>query len=416
MSTISLLRGIAEPLAGCGDMNLGPLIDRLSDARVVLLGAPSYGSSETYRVRAAITKGLIRRGNVGAIALLSSALEAWWLDQYVRSDEPPTIWPPPLPAFPGWMWNNQETFLFLRWLRQFNVRRSDVEERTGVWGLDRLDFYEAVALCLEYVHRLDPERAVQARARFASITPWTGDRGMLQEMSLSERLREEQPAFLSALRKRLGKRLQIVERDRSQRRYLRLPVLRPAQAESLYARIYACSASAWLARSAEMFATLRSLYVGLPADRQIVVWGHNTEVGRVAGLELPEHEGASVGQLCGRALAGVQAVGFGVAAGSVLAAREWDGAPEPMLLREAHPESYERLCTAVGPPAFVLPLHNAAPGELREMLGERRLHRAVGAVYHPDTEVMSHYTEMSLVEQFDEYVWFDRSDATRPLP
>jgi erythromycin esterase-like protein len=414
MSATALLREVVEPISVSGEMNLGPLIERLADARVVLLGGATYGSSQSYRVRAMITKGLIRRGKVAALALLSGALEAWWFDQYVGADEAPTVWPPPVPAFPAWMWNNQETFVFLRWLRQFNLRLAETEERIGVWGLDRLDFYEAVALYLEHVRQLDPRLALQARARFASITPWTGDRGMLQELPLSVRLREEQPAFLAALRKRLGKRLQIIDRDRSARCYVKLPTFPPGQAETLYARIYACSASAWLARSAEMFDSLRMLYAALPDDRQIVVWGHNAELGAGGGLDLSEHEGLSVGQLCRRDLDAVQAVGFGVAGGTVMAAAEWDGVPQAMPLREAHPESYESLCTEVGPPAFVLPLQ--AAGELREMLGQQRLHRSIGAVYRRDTEAMSHYTALSLVEQFDEYVWFDRSHATLLLP
>lgn len=37
-------------------------------------------------------------------------------------------------------------------------------------------------------------------------------------------------------------------------------------------------------------------------------------------------------------------------------------------------------------------------------------------VYRPDTELESHYFQAVLPEQFDEYVWFDATDAVATLP
>ena len=45
-----------------------------------------------------------------------------------------------------------------------------------------------------------------------------------------------------------------------------------------------------------------------------------------------------------------------------------------------------------------------------------RLERAIGVIYRPATERASHYFLASLPEQFDEYVWFDETDAVDPLP
>ena len=52
---------------------------------------------------------------------------------------------------------------------------------------------------------------------------------------------------------------------------------------------------------------------------------------------------------------------------------------------------------------------------LREELSPRRLERAIGVVYRPAAELMSHYFEASLAQQFDEYVWFDDTRALSPL-
>jgi erythromycin esterase-like protein len=36
-------------------------------------------------------------------------------------------------------------------------------------------------------------------------------------------------------------------------------------------------------------------------------------------------------------------------------------------------------------------------------------------IYRPETELMSHYSEASLPQQFDAYVWFDETTAVTPL-
>ena len=47
-----LLRETAEPFDSIEHAEIGPLLDRIGDARVVLLGEASHGSSEFYRMRA----------------------------------------------------------------------------------------------------------------------------------------------------------------------------------------------------------------------------------------------------------------------------------------------------------------------------------------------------------------------------
>ena len=53
--------------------------------------------------------------------------------------------------------------------------------------------------------------------------------------------------------------------------------------------------------------------------------------------------------------------------------------------------------------------------EPAEVLQEPRLERAIGVIYRPDTELLSHYSHASLPRQFDAYVWFDESTAVTPL-
>ena len=62
------------------------------------------------------------------------------------------------------------------------------------------------------------------------------------------------------------------------------------------------------------------------------------------------------------------------------------------------------------------PGNSAGRRELVETLREPRLERAIGVVYRPQTEFLSHYFEAVLAEQFDAYVWFEETSAITPLP
>jgi erythromycin esterase-like protein len=44
-----------------------------------------------------------------------------------------------------------------------------------------------------------------------------------------------------------------------------------------------------------------------------------------------------------------------------------------------------------------------------------RLERAIGVIYHPETERQSHFFRARLAEQFDAVLHFDETQAVKPL-
>jgi erythromycin esterase-like protein len=50
-----------------------------------------------------------------------------------------------------------------------------------------------------------------------------------------------------------------------------------------------------------------------------------------------------------------------------------------------------------------------------EPLRRRRLERAIGVIYRPETERLSHYFQVSLPDQFDAVVHLDQTRAVEPL-
>jgi erythromycin esterase-like protein len=106
-------------------------------------------------------------------------------------------------------------------------------------------------------------------------------------------------------------------------------------------------------------------------------------------------------------------VGFTTYAGTVSAASDWGGPAERKRVRPALPGSYEELLHRAGLPAFLLPLRDGGPASA--VLRRERLERAIGVVYRPETERVSHYLHARLPDQFDAVVHLDETTALRPL-
>jgi erythromycin esterase-like protein len=65
-----------------------------------------------------------------------------------------------------------------------------------------------------------------------------------------------------------------------------------------------------------------------------------------------------------------------------------------------------------GTPRFALLLQE---NDVPEALMPRRLERAIGVIYRPDTERLSHYFRASLPNQFDAVIHIDETHALEPL-
>jgi erythromycin esterase-like protein len=122
----------------------------------------------------------------------------------------------------------------------------------------------------------------------------------------------------------------------------------------------------------------------------------------------------NVGQLM-RERYGQEAVliGFSTHHGWVRAADDWDAPGKRKRIRDGLPGSWEDLFHQLGTARFLLPLRDNT--ELRELTAQRRLQRAIGVIYRPETERLSHYFHTRLPQQFDAMIHLDETDALEPL-
>jgi protein-L-isoaspartate(D-aspartate) O-methyltransferase len=417
MSLPEIIAAAAEPFDDLESADLAPLLDRIGDARLVLLGEASHGTSEFYRMRARITRELIEKRGFHFVAVEADWPDAAEIDAYVRRDLSSRPHRKPFQRFPRWMWANEEVLEFVHWLRRHNDASGDAPEaRVGFHGLDLYSLHASAEAVLHYLDDVDPAAAAAARDRYRCLTPWQEDPALYGRAVLSgtfEKCEGEVVAMLNELQR---KRLEYVRRDGNRFADAVQNARLVVSAERYYRAMYRGSVASWNLRDQHMFDTLELLLESYGAGSRGVVWAHNSHLGDASATAMAARGEHNVGQLV-RQAHGPRAhlIGFGTHTGTVAAASDWGEPVQTMRVRPSHPQSYEHLAHQAGPGNFILPLREPRGGEVRERLLEPRLQRAIGVIYRPETELQSHYFSASLPAQFDEWIWFDESSAVTPI-
>ncbi len=411
-----LLAESAEPIDDLETVPLGPLLERIGNAQLVLLGEATHGTSEFYRMRARITRELVLRYGFRMIAIEGDWPDAARIDRYLRHLPPSSHRFRAFNRFPTWMWRNTEVSEFVEWLREYNRDVRDPAGRVSFHGLDLYSLHTSAAAVVEYLDAIDPPTAQVARERYGCLTPWQTAPEVYGRLALTGQYRTCEREAVAMLRDLLQKRLEYIERDGELFFDAVQNARLVADAERYYRVMYYGSRESWNLRDQHMFDTLSALRDFRGSNGKIVVWEHNSHVGDAAATEMGARGEHNVGHLC-RQRHGDEAflLGFGTDHGTVAAAHNWGDPMTIMNVKPAHPESYERLCHDSGVPAFLLSLRNPSRAAVRQELMAPRLERAIGVVYRPSTELESHYFQASLAAQFDEYVWFDETRAVNAL-
>ncbi|MDX1661788.1 MAG: protein-L-isoaspartate(D-aspartate) O-methyltransferase [Gemmatimonadota bacterium] len=404
----------AEPIDSIEAADLDGLLDRIGDARVVLLGEATHGTSEFYRMRARITRELIERAGFGIVAAEADWPDASRIDHYVRHvDAPPSEWTA-FSRFPTWMWRNEEFRDLVHWMHERNAGLEE-DAKAGFYGLDLYSLHTSIHRVLSYLDEVDPEAAETARERYACLSPWESDPAVYGRMVLSGRHEACEGEVVAMLRDLLDKRMEYMRRDGGRFHDAVQNARLVADAEKYYRAMYYGGERSWNLRDTHMFETLKLLLDHRGPDARAVVWAHNSHLGDASATEVGARGQLNLGQLAREQWCDdAYLVGFGTHTGTVAAASDWGGPMEIKDVRPSNERSYERLCHDAEIPAFLLPLRHATSG-LRDELSDPRLERMIGVIYRPESELMSHYVQAELPRQFDEWIWFDESKAITPL-
>lgn len=403
-----------ESFGAIEEADLGPFLERVGDARVVLLGEMTHGTSEFYRMRARITRDLVREAGFDVVALEADWPDAALVDRHVRGRPGDRAGERPewtaFARWPPWMWRNDEFRRLVDDLHAWNRDRPE-DERVQVCGLDLYSVHASIAEVLSYLERHAPGAAQAARDRYECLSRWEdpADYG-----AAARDLEACEADVVAMLRDLLRRRVEAPDHEALFDAQRNAAVVRGA--EAYYRSLYRGRASSWNLRDAHMVATLEAVLRHRGPDSRAVVWAHNSHVGDAAGSEMGLRGETTLGSLC-RERWTCRLVGQFTDRGTVVAADHWEAPGRVMEVRPSRPDSHGATLRGVGPARFLLPLDRAAEaGGRGGDLTREALERAIGVVYRPETERHSHHVRAVLPERFDEVVWFDTSTALTPLP
>jgi erythromycin esterase-like protein len=422
VSLVDTLRAAVRPLAG-DEHEYDALLSLIGDARFVLIGEASHGTHEFYAERAAITKRLIAEKGFTAVAVEADWPDAYRVNRYVRGmpqDADADAALSGFTRFPTWMWRNTVVRDFVDWLRAHNARLSGGAARTGFYGLDLYSLYASIEAVVGYLDKVDPAAAARARYRYGCLEHFGEDSqqyGYAASFDLSASCEKEVIEQLVELQRRADRYAHLDGRVAEDEYFYAEQNARLAKnAEEYYRTMFHGRVSSWNLRDRHMVETLDALVPHL--DRhggrtKVVVWAHNSHLGDARATQMGDAGEWNVGQLVReRHATETVLVGLTTDHGTVTAASDWDGPAERKRVRPGLPGSVEALFHETGIPRFFLPLQG---GEGATILQERRIERAIGVIYRPETERLSHYFDARLPAQFDAVLHFDETRALEPL-
>ena len=411
-----LMAEAAEPF---GDLHeLCDLVERFSDRRVVMLGEATHGTAEFYQARARITEMLVDRHGFNIVAVEADWPDASVYDAYVRGLPRPVVPQSTFTRFPTWMWRNGQVADFLDRLKEINATIADPDRKAGFYGLDIYSLGASIEAVLAYLDKVDPQAARVARERYGCLAPWRAEPARYGRMALSRGYAVCEKPVADTLIDLLRKRLDYLTKDGEAFFDAEQNARIVAGAEQYYRAIYYGDAASWNLRDQHMFDTLERLLAERGPEAKAVVWAHNSHIGNAAFTEMGQVRGEhNIGQLARQRFGDeVALIGFGTDRGTVAAASDWDGLMEIKRVRPARDDSYEGRSRDTGIAAFMLETGPGQRESVRAELAEPLLERAIGVIYRPETELLSHYFQAELSRQFDAWIWFEETEAVAARP
>lgn len=408
--------------------NLDFLLQEIGDASIVLLGESTHGSHEFYHARAKISQRLIEEKGFDAIAVEADWPDALCVSRYVQHTTPAEHLQPKhaldkFQRFPLWMWRNTEIVKLVMWLQQHNAGIAAHEQKIGFFGLDLYSLHSSMQAVVNYLDKVDPQAAQQARARYSCFDHVAEDPqqyGYAATFGMKKDCEEEVLRQLMALTTNAAQYLRQDGAAAADELFYAQQNARVAQhAEAYYRSMFHGRDESWNLRDTHMADTLDELRAHLSRQRgrpaKIIVWAHNSHIGDARATEMGDHGQLNLGQLVRERYGAAETflLGFSTHAGTVTAASEWDSPAELKQINPSRPDSYEHLFHSTQLGNVYVPIRSNK--YLRELLQPRRLERAIGVIYLPHSERLSHYFHASIAEQFDAVIHFDQTHALHPL-
>lgn len=395
--------------------DLDPLIDRIGNARIVMLGEASHGTHEYYNWRAEISKKLIEENGFNFIAVEGDWPDCYRVNRFIKGYENQDI-----SAFqvlqnfdrwPTWMWANWEMVQLTDWLKKFNAKKPDAK-KAGFFGLDVYSLWESMEAIMHYLHKIDPfawkiaatawqcfepyKKEGQDYARASSFVP---DRCTNEVVDLLREIRQKMPLYNSD-----HENVFNVEQN----------ALVSVNAEKYYRAMIAGGPHSWNVRDRHMSDTLDRLLHFHGEESKAIVWAHNSHIGDARATDMTNEGMYNLGELSRITHHdnNVALVGFGSYSGTVVAAKNWGATMKEMGLPAATAGSWEYYLHKAGAVNKWFMMEDF----MQDVFLENHIgHRAVGVVYHPEREQFGNYVPSILPLRYDAFLFLETTRALHPI-
>ncbi|KTC67938.1 erythromycin esterase [Legionella birminghamensis] len=418
---ITCLNDAIEPFSETGDYS--SLLEKIDDARFVMIGEATHGTHEFYQTRIEITKQLIKQKGFMAVAIEGDWTDAYRVHRYLqgwdKSDSATAL--NDFRRFPSWMWRNTTMPPFLKWLCEHNDTRRP-PYKLGFYGLDLYSLNASMEAVVNYLMKVDPQSANEAKNRYACFDHMTIDPQMYAYFANSKLKKSCIREVIAQLRDIQHNAFKYIHKDgitAEDDYFFAAQNARVVKnAEIYYRSMFEGHVASWNIRDRHMAETINVLADHLEhrfdKPAKIIIWAHNSHVGDARATEMGGQGEVNIGQLVREQYTDTYSIGFSTYEGFVTAASNWDMPAECKKIVPGFEESYEELFHQLRYKKFSL--HLIGNEEVAHYLKIPRLQRAIGVIYRPETERLSHYFFTQLPYQFDSLIHFDKTTALQPLP
>lgn len=397
--------------------SLGPLFDKIDQARIVMLGEATHGTHEFYVWRSYITQKLIEEKGFQCIALEADWPDCYRLNRFVKGldkehDDAFDI----LKTFrrwPTWLWANWEMVGFANWLREYNEKRS-LSKRVGIYGLDVYSLWESMENIIHYLQEKDPDSLEMAKHALNCFEPYRLNDELnygLNGRFVSETCETE----VAQLLKKIRLHIPHYHNDAEQILNLEQNAEIAVNAERYYRVMLEGGPHSWNLRDRHMYETLNRIMDHYGEHSKIIVWAHNTHIGDARATNMIDQGMFNLGEITRikHFNEGVVLVGMGTYKGRVIAGRNWGDEMHRMTLPPAKPGSLEYIMHANLPANQLIITEKML--QSKEWMQNRIGHRAVGVVYNPETDEFAHYVPTIFPLRYDAFIHIDETGSLFPL-
>lgn len=401
-----------HPLNNSHDLN--PLLDRIGDSRIVLLGGAFHGAHEFYTWRSAITKRLVAEKGFTLIAVEGEWPDCYRINRFIKGDDSEgdeaRVVLSNFNRWPSWMWANWEMAAFVEWLRRYNSPLS-IQKKIGLYGMDIYGIHEALESAIDMLKETDPENARNCKEALKTFVPYEEESADKSEIKFVSKSCE---GHVFRLLKQITDKRKLYSNDpEAELHSSRIEAL-ITHAETYYKTLMSSDRlESWNIRDKHMMDTLDALLDFHGRFSKLVIWGHSTHLEDGRATPMYRDGMINLGQLLKEKYSaqGVISVGMGSYRGTVAAAKDWGGPVEVTNVPPAKQDSVEDALHRESAENKLLILGNDL---IRKHFGRILGQRAIGVVYDPLRDKAS-YIPTVLASAYDAYLYLDTVSALHPL-